>query len=122
ALSLSWDDAVYLAELCGKRLPDDAEFEAAATQRGTFQFDWNLLNSPKHEQSEFLPVGQPDWDRIDFDRPIFGLYSNLAEWTMTSAAESRYLHPKFGRIPLPIANSIEHHVIRGGDHETLNGN
>jgi formylglycine-generating enzyme required for sulfatase activity len=84
AASLSWDHAVAYAEKAGKRLPDEAEYEYAATDRGRSRFPWG--DSGKLFQGKkwtFGPVGEPGNDRLDLpgQPPVFGLYSNVAEWT-----------------------------------------
>src|SRR5262249_54776726 len=40
AASLTWDQAVAYAEKAGKRLPDEAEYEYAATACGRSRFPW----------------------------------------------------------------------------------
>jgi formylglycine-generating enzyme required for sulfatase activity len=79
---VSWDEAAAYAEMMGKRLPTDAEYEFAATAGGTRLFPGRDPTPYKENRSwPFGPVGTPDYDRTDTDPPVFGLYSNVAEWT-----------------------------------------
>lgn len=77
--SVSFDAATAYAESIGKRLPEEAEYEIAATNGGTSQYPWG--NTPPKADWQFGPVGQPDWDCTPTKPPVFGLYSNVAEWT-----------------------------------------
>jgi formylglycine-generating enzyme required for sulfatase activity len=83
AYPVSWvyfDQAAVYAEMVGKRLPDEAEYEFAATGGGTRRFPWG--DSPaKITPWPLGPVGQPSYDCIRTDPPVYGLYSNVAEWT-----------------------------------------
>jgi formylglycine-generating enzyme required for sulfatase activity len=76
---ISWDDAAAYAENIGKRLPDEAEFEYAATDLGKRKI--SLRQEPAGWS--FEPAGQPKTDCviINSQPPIYGLCSNVAEWT-----------------------------------------
>jgi formylglycine-generating enzyme required for sulfatase activity len=85
---VSYDEAVACAERLGKRLPDEFEYEFAATGGGTQRFPWgddframaDVLHWP------FGPVGEGAGpDRTRTLPPIFGLYSNVGEWTSSWA-------------------------------------
>lgn len=76
---VSFDQAVDYAERVGKRLPDEVEYELAATKGGTWRFPWG--DGPRPTKWEFGPAGSPDWDKTETDPPVFGLFSNVAEWT-----------------------------------------
>jgi serine/threonine protein kinase/formylglycine-generating enzyme required for sulfatase activity len=79
---VSYDEALGCAEALGKRLPTEAEYEWAATLGGTRDFPWG--NDKERIQNwPLLTVGQPDYDRTPTEPPVFGLYSNVAEWTST---------------------------------------
>jgi hypothetical protein len=75
---VSYDDALDYAEQVGKRLPDEAEYEFAATKGGTRDFpgDFPLPIA----QWPLGPVREPGFDHLDAP-PVYGLYSNVAEWT-----------------------------------------
>lgn len=100
---VSWDDAVEYAESQGKRLPDEAEFEYVATlgkhefPAKDAKFPWNLV-----------ACGEPASDRVSIpgQPSIFGMNSNVVEWTATWAS------------PYPSQRGIErdilHRVVRGG--------
>jgi serine/threonine protein kinase/formylglycine-generating enzyme required for sulfatase activity len=75
-----YDEALDFAEKAGKRLPDEAEYEFAATKEGQWEFPWG--NDAKRINGWPLgPVGQPAFDCTSTDPPVYGLYSNVAEWT-----------------------------------------
>jgi formylglycine-generating enzyme required for sulfatase activity/tRNA A-37 threonylcarbamoyl transferase component Bud32 len=76
----SFDMAVDYAEAVGKRLPDEAEFEFAATAGGTRPFPWPEADRQIKEWP-FGRVREPAFDRLDTRPPVYGLYSNVAEWT-----------------------------------------
>src|SRR5206468_3757283 len=79
---VSWLDAVSYAEEVGKRLPDEAEYDLAATAGGRRRFPWGDT-SPPAGGWEVGPVGTPAYDRLRLDgQPaVLGLFSNAAEWT-----------------------------------------
>jgi formylglycine-generating enzyme required for sulfatase activity/predicted Ser/Thr protein kinase len=84
--AISWVNyyqAVDYAEQVGKRLPTGSEYEYAATNGGTTDFPWGndrgLAASIKWRQGI---VKEPQFDHTTTTNPtIFGLYSNVAEWT-----------------------------------------
>jgi formylglycine-generating enzyme required for sulfatase activity len=121
AVPVTWDDAVSQAEYAGKRLPDQYEYEFAATRGGTQRFSWGSDPAPVKGIENFGPVGTPDFDRVEFSQPVFGLCSNVAEWTMSS---TRKLYPAANRVKLNQhieGASSENRVFRGGDYDTLLG-
>ncbi len=121
SIALKWDDAVFRAEKLGKRLPDEAEFEYAATLGGTLKYSWDDACLTQDCRDLFEPirdfgsVGTPALDRLPTDPPIYGLCSNMAEWTMThgtvfypgyeDAALSQFARPEL----------VDRRIVRGGD-------
>jgi serine/threonine protein kinase len=84
ALCVPYDDAVAEAEKSGKRLPDEVEYEYAATSGGDTTFPWG--NEPPTTfppiSVEMAEVGMPAHDKIVCGgRSVHGLVSNVGEWT-----------------------------------------
>jgi formylglycine-generating enzyme required for sulfatase activity len=75
---VTFDDALDYAEQVGKRLPDEAEYEFAATKGGTRDFPGDF--PMPITQWPLSPVREPAYDHLDTP-PVYGLYSNVAEWT-----------------------------------------
>jgi formylglycine-generating enzyme required for sulfatase activity len=73
-----WRAADY-AESQGKRLMDEAEYEFAATSGGRTRFPWG--DDPPPERWPFAPVRTRAYDQTRTEPPVFGLFSNVAEWT-----------------------------------------
>lgn len=91
--------AAHDLELMGKRLPTDVEYLYAATNQGSSKFPWG--DEPVPEESAFqvdVPVRSFALDQTTNPRGIFGLCSNVAEWT--SSWESSGAH-------LPYENWLE---------------
>jgi formylglycine-generating enzyme required for sulfatase activity len=122
AVILNWDWAVAMAEQLGKRLPDEAEYELAATNRGSSDFSWGDDAGMAREvaEHEFLVVGKPEFDRTDTAPPVIGLCSNVAEWTMTWA-DDRYppLAERVGDVR--DSPTLSYRVYRGGSAATIRG-
>src|SRR5262249_128126 len=80
---IEFDRALQHAETIGKRLPSEREYRAAATQGGVTRFPWGDDPRPMFGQEWSLgPVRAAGFDRTP-DPPIFGLYSNVAEFTLS---------------------------------------
>lgn len=104
-----FDYCVQYAEMIGKRLPTEFEYEFAATNGGVTRFPWG--NDDRTLTFELLPIHQPFYDRTMTESPIFGLCSNAAEYTDSPYAP----YPKSTAAasisaPIPFANV----TIRGG--------
>lgn len=127
AITLNWDEAVYEIEATGKRLPHEVEYEFAALHAARKDsHPWTRLQDKDEEflaeaakQDEFLPVGQPEFDRVETDPPIYGLFSNVAEWTMTwGTAYYPGQEAHAGRVGA-YPSLIDLRVVKGGDAQTL---
>ena len=114
---VSYRQALNVAELLGKRLPSEAEYEFAATLGGTRDFPWGD-DAALLQRWEYGSVRESTFDKLPVVPPVFGLYSNLAEWT-----ESR-LVPYPTAHPMP-AGLIKHfsisRIVRGGTHDVVTG-
>src|SRR5262249_41951894 len=77
---VTFDEAAHCAEELGKRLPDEVEYEYAATNGGKNRFPWGEELS-KITSWAFGRVGFPAYDRALGNPAVCGLYSNVAEWT-----------------------------------------
>lgn len=111
--SVTFSEALEFAERSGKRLPSENEYEFAATVAGARRFPWGD-NPALLTEWTFGPVGTPSEDHLPSRPAVFGLFSNVAEWT-----ESNYV-PYPERPPLPAElrklASISR-VVRGGSFE-----
>jgi hypothetical protein len=115
ATHVTWDHAVAYAERVGKRLPDEVEYEYAATGCGKRRFPWGSSAAPLEGRKwTFGPVGEPAYDVLELPGqwPVFGLYSNVAEWT------GSWLGDPGGERPEP-ASAVR--VVRGAPYSVLNG-
>jgi serine/threonine protein kinase len=103
---IKWDAAVVAAEIVGKRLPTEAELEFAGTDRGRRPFVWDKRGV---DEWPYGPAGKPVYDRVipNAGPPVFGLYSNVAEWTMS-------WHTPYPNQPAGSGHPGAERVIRGG--------
>jgi formylglycine-generating enzyme required for sulfatase activity len=81
---ISHTAALHYAEIVGKRLPTEAEYEYPATNRGADPFPWGQEVPAIWDTAEFWPYGPVAARAFDVTRlapSIRGLYSGVAEWT-----------------------------------------
>ncbi|MBL8817107.1 MAG: protein kinase [Planctomyces sp.] len=113
AVCVHWNAAVGFAEFMGKRLLKEHEFEYLARDLGKSDF-------PSGEESAvnsldiwtYPNAGQPQNDQMA-SLPVFGLHSNVAEWT------DSLLNPYPGDAPRTeeeyrFLNLMQSRVVRGG--------
>lgn len=113
---VSWDRAIHYAEAVGKRLPDEIELEFAATDGGRREAPWGN-DLERLSAWKFGPVNQSEFDRTDTNPPVFGLYSNVAEWTVNWF--TAYPTANFPRLSAP--GPTNERIIRGGPLSVVNG-
>lgn len=121
---VSFDEAVHYAELAGKRLPEEWEYEFAATSGGRQQFSWGNLLPPGEPSGDGLaPIRVPEWDRQL--RPdvtggsvvVYGLCTNVAEWTLSWPN-----HPRGAEmVDHQWTSPAIYRVVRGGSLQSVNG-
>jgi len=134
AITVNWDHAVAWAENIGKRLPDEWEYEYAATSGGDVAYSWEHFADKQHQidlfkdREDFGPVGMPAIDRLPTQPPVFGLCSNMAEWTMSydinlnPVDDLHYKAVKNSGLEQLLENDVlGNRVIRGGSIEVANG-
>jgi formylglycine-generating enzyme required for sulfatase activity len=109
AMPMDYHRAVALAEELGKRLLTEIEYEFAATVRGQWTYPWGNSEPQTAIEAEIGPVTAPDFDMVDTDPPVFGLCSNVAEWTSTWAIPYPPHLPAAG-----FENLKQSRIVRGG--------
>jgi formylglycine-generating enzyme required for sulfatase activity len=113
---VTFDQATWCAELMGKRLPDEVEYEYAATNGGKTRFPWgNDLDRIKGWK--FGPVGSTAYDRARDAPSVCGLYSNVAEWTSSWQAP----YPGEEQSPELTAKFRDNRIVRGGHFRVIEG-
>ncbi len=114
AVNVTYDEAVALAEKVFKRLPTELEYEYAATGGGKYQHPWG--DGPFERPDDLLtigPVGIPEADRLATSPPVFGLCSNVAEWTSSFLAlTASSAFDQTGQTVPPTTG--EYRVVKGG--------
>jgi formylglycine-generating enzyme required for sulfatase activity len=116
---VSFRDALEYAERVGLRLPTEAEYEFAATGGGTRKFPWED-DDQQIDDWQYGAVGSIAYDRMAVDPPVFGLYSNVAEWT--DSRPIPYPSPLAAAVPNPFKNLfLQARVVRGGPHSVVQG-
>jgi formylglycine-generating enzyme required for sulfatase activity len=119
AARLDWCRAMACAARLGKRLPSEVEFEYLATAAGTRRYPWgNAIPEEAKAITEIGPVGTPTFDRLDTVHPVFGLCSNVAEWTSTWGSLAPLPGVLGGRLS-SYPGSFQ--IVRGGDDSIIEG-
>ena len=113
---VSWDSATAYAELVGKRLPREYEFEYLATGLGKFEYPSGSEADYDTEIWTYDAAGVPETDSVK-GFPIFGIHSNVAEWTDSLqdlypglSADIEFRDPEYARM----TNLFRNRVVRGG--------
>ena len=121
AMPANYDRAVSLAESVGKRLPTEAEFEYAAMNYAPSVLPWNdtaLVHESKG--NKFGDVARMSADQLITDPPIFGIRSNLAEWT--SSGVFARVNQDMPRGLNEIRQPTQYRIVKGGNFAVINGN
>lgn len=103
-------------EILGKRLPTEVEYLYAATNQGTTRFPWGNESVPWDHVFEIQPVKKRLFDETISPPGVFGLFSNVAEWTSTWALSGTHVPRKFWP-----EGSQNQRVIRGAPGFIVDG-
>src|SRR5690606_6782812 len=93
----------------------EAEYEYAATFGGTRQFPWGN-SSDAGAGWEFGPCGTPASDCLPTTPPVYGLFSNVAEWTC-----SWFVPYRGQQHHVPLEEAAHQRVVRGGSPSVIHG-
>jgi formylglycine-generating enzyme required for sulfatase activity len=114
---VTYDEALKCAELMGKRLPTEAEYEWAATNGGTQDYPWGNEKERIQQGWPLLVVRQPEFDHTSSAPAVFGLYSNVAEWTTSWLLP----YPGLQNPPTPPEDYRSMRIVRGGPYSLVLG-
>jgi formylglycine-generating enzyme required for sulfatase activity len=117
---VTFHQALEFAEAAGKRLPSEAEYEFAATAGGRQRFPWGDDATP----ITGWPMGvvrEARFDQTATDPPVFGLYSNVAEWTDSRPFPYHSDHPPGAFPPEMLRAYRASRVVRGAPPYVLEG-
>jgi serine/threonine-protein kinase len=124
---VTYDEALQFAERVGKRLPDELEYEFAATGgwgSTKLQFPWGDTVQ-KMFTWPLGPVGPADeqaaFDRTDTEPPVYGLYSNVGEWTTSWQNPYPGVNIREGHFPPPGIRDLfpQFRVVRGAPYSVF---
>lgn len=119
AATVSFDEAMHTAELAGKRLPTEAEYEHAAALISHLDFlTAEMPGESSSSQLEFEAVGRPAVDALPTQPPVIGLYSNVAEWTTSRPPLSARDAPQFA---IQGNFAMDYRLVKGGNSEVVAG-
>ena len=114
---VSFQHAMAFAESIGKRLPSEFEYEFAATNGGTTWYPWGD-DSDKIEPWQLGAVKGAAYDVTLGQPPVFGLYSNVTEWTDSLLVSPTPMPP----LPASVRDMFKlSRVVRGGPPEIAMG-
>jgi formylglycine-generating enzyme required for sulfatase activity len=111
--AVTWLGAMMYAESVGKRLPWEDEYELAATNGGNSLYPWG--QEWRFESWSFPRAGTPVEDATQDEPRIYGLYSNVGEWTMS------YSHPYVGGATESASHFAGKRVVRGAPLPVVQG-
>jgi formylglycine-generating enzyme required for sulfatase activity len=114
---VNFEEALAFAERVGKRLMTEVEYEFAATDGGRLEVPWGGRAADIHDWP-FGPVRNPTFDRLEHEPPVFGLYSNVTEWTSSWGT----LYPDAQGRPRPsLPTASVERIVRGGPVSVMMG-
>jgi formylglycine-generating enzyme required for sulfatase activity len=108
-----YDVAVAWAEMRGKLLPTETQYEFAATRGGTRAYPWGDDGTVITEWGLETAAA---YDQTATDPPIRGLYSGVAEWTRTWMQ----FYPRYAEIG-PAFGPREYRMVRGAPGSIIDG-
>lgn len=117
--NVSYDEAIAYLELVGKRPVSEAEYELAATCGGTTAYPWGDDGTVIRGWPYGL-VKSCRFDRTPTEPIVYGLYSNVAEWT-SSRAPTPPLLQLTARSPDFFKQLSKGQVVRGGSYSVALG-
>ena len=112
-VAVDWDKAIDYAELMGKRLLKEDEFEYLAHDLGHSLYpSGNEPLVPPGDRWPYPVAGQPEADRMT-SLPVFGMHSNVAEWTDSLLNSYPGIRDRGPEIEFRINKEFSR-VVRGG--------
>lgn len=114
---LFFDEAVFYAEMVGKRLPTAQEYEFAATNGWTTLYPWGNTTPPA-ESWTLTNVGLKEFDHTRTDPPVLGLFSNASEFVLAQRSPSTSMPSRdiSLREDLPMSVAVRGGPVEPDDH------